>query len=31
MSNWTRSNVFRENLLRLVEVGQMPLLTEAVE
>jgi hypothetical protein len=31
MSNWTRSNVSREQLLRLVEAGQLPPLTEAVE
>jgi hypothetical protein len=31
MSNWARSNVSREQLLRLVEVGQLPPLTEAVE
>jgi hypothetical protein len=31
MSNWTRSNVSREQFLRLVEVGQLPLLTAAVE
>jgi hypothetical protein len=31
MSNWTRSNVSREQLLRLVEAGQLPLLTAAVE
>jgi hypothetical protein len=31
MSNWTRSNVSREQLLRLVEVGQLPPLTTAVE
>jgi hypothetical protein len=31
MSNWTRSNVSREQLLRLVEVGQLPPLTEAIE
>jgi hypothetical protein len=31
MSNWTRSNVSREQLLRLVEAGQLPPLTAAVE
>jgi hypothetical protein len=31
MSNWTRSNVSREQLLRLVEAGQVPPLTEAIE
>jgi hypothetical protein len=31
MSNWTCSNVSREQLLRLVEAGQLPLLTTAVE
>jgi hypothetical protein len=31
MSNWTRSNVSREQLLRVVEAGQLPPLTEAVE
>jgi hypothetical protein len=31
MSNWTRSNVSREQLLRLVEVSQLPPLTEAIE
>jgi hypothetical protein len=31
MSNWTRSNISREQLLRLVEVGQLPPLAEAVE
>jgi hypothetical protein len=31
MSNWTRSNVSREQLLHLVEAGQLPPLTEAVE
>jgi hypothetical protein len=31
MSNWTRSNVSREQLLRLVEEGQLPPLTEAIE
>jgi hypothetical protein len=31
MSNWTRSNVSRKQLLRLVEVGQLLSLTEAVE
>jgi hypothetical protein len=31
MSNWTRSNVSREQLLRLVEAGQLPPLTDAVE
>jgi hypothetical protein len=31
MSNWTRSNISREQLLRLVEAGQLPPLTEAVE
>jgi hypothetical protein len=31
MSNWTRSNVSREQLLRLVKVGQLPPLTEAVK
>jgi hypothetical protein len=30
MSNGTRSNVFREQLLHLVEVGQLPPLTEAI-
>jgi hypothetical protein len=31
MSNWTWSNVSRELLLRLVEAGQLPPLTAAVE
>jgi hypothetical protein len=31
MSNWTRSNVSREQLLRLVEASQLPPLTTAVE
>jgi hypothetical protein len=31
MSNWARSNVSREQLLRPVEAGQLPPLTEAVE
>jgi hypothetical protein len=31
MSNWTRSNVSHEQLLRLVEVGQLPPLTDVVE
>jgi hypothetical protein len=31
MSNWTRSNVSREQLIRLVEAGQLPPLTEAIE
>jgi hypothetical protein len=31
MSNWTRSNVTGSMLRRLVEVGQLPLLTNAVE
>jgi hypothetical protein len=31
MSNWTHSNVSREQLLRLVEAGQLPPLTEALE
>jgi hypothetical protein len=31
MSNWMHSNVSREQLLRLVEAGQLPPLTEAVE
>jgi hypothetical protein len=31
MSNWTRSNVSREQLLRLVEAGQLPPLTDAIE
>jgi hypothetical protein len=31
MSNWTRSNVSREQLLRLVEASQLPSLTAAVE
>jgi hypothetical protein len=31
MSSWVHSNVSREQLLRLVEVGQLPPLTEAVE
>jgi hypothetical protein len=31
MSNWTHSNVSREKLLRLVEAGQLPPLTAAVE
>jgi hypothetical protein len=31
MSNWTRSNVSHEQLLHLVEAGQLPLLTAAVE
>jgi hypothetical protein len=31
MSNWTRSNISREQLLRLVEAGQLPPLTEAMK
>jgi hypothetical protein len=31
MSNWTRSNLSREQLLRLVEAGQLPPLTATVE
>jgi hypothetical protein len=31
MSNWTRSNVSREQLLHLVEAGQLPPLTAVVE
>jgi hypothetical protein len=31
MSNWTHSNVSREQLLRVVEAGQLPSLTAAVE
>jgi hypothetical protein len=31
MSNWARSNVSREQLIRLVQAGQLPPLTEAVE
>jgi hypothetical protein len=31
MSNWTCSNVSREQLLRLVEAGQLPPLTAVVE
>jgi hypothetical protein len=31
MSNWTRSNVSREQLLRLVKASQLPPLTAAVE
>jgi hypothetical protein len=31
MSNWTRSNVSREQLLHLVEAGQLPPLTDAIE
>jgi hypothetical protein len=31
MSNWTRSNISREQILRLVEAGQLPPFTEAVE
>jgi hypothetical protein len=31
MSNWTRSNVSHEQLLHLVEAGQLPLLNTAVE
>jgi hypothetical protein len=31
MSSWARSNVSREQLLCLVEAGQLPPLTEAVE
>jgi hypothetical protein len=31
MSNWTRSNVSREQLHHLVEAGQLPPLTEAVK
>jgi hypothetical protein len=31
MSNWTRSNVSHEQLLRLVEAGQLPPLTDTVE
>jgi hypothetical protein len=31
MSNWTRSNVSREQLICLVEAGQLPPLTAAME
>jgi hypothetical protein len=31
MSNWTRSNISHEQLLRLVEAGQLPPLIDAVE
>jgi hypothetical protein len=31
MLNWTRSNISREQLLCLVEAGQLPPLTTAVE
>jgi hypothetical protein len=31
MSNWTHSNVSHEQLLRLVEAGHLPLLTDVVE
>jgi hypothetical protein len=31
MSNWMRSNVSHEQLLRLVEASQLPPLTDAVE
>jgi hypothetical protein len=31
MSNWTRSNVTHDQLLRLVEAGELPPLTDAVE
>jgi hypothetical protein len=31
MSNWTRFNVSREQLLCLVMVGQLPPLTDAIE
>jgi hypothetical protein len=31
MSSWVRSNVYREQLLHLVEAGQLPPLTEVVE
>jgi hypothetical protein len=31
MSNWTRSNVSCEKLLRLIEAGQLPPLTTTVE
>jgi hypothetical protein len=31
LSSWARSTVSREKLLRLVEAGQLPPLTEAVE
>jgi hypothetical protein len=31
MSNWTHSNDSHEQLLRLVEVGQLPPVTDAVE
>jgi hypothetical protein len=31
MSNWTHSNVSHEQLLRLVEAGQLPPLTDVVE
>jgi hypothetical protein len=31
MSNWTRSNVSRKQLLRVVEAGQLPPLTAANE
>jgi hypothetical protein len=31
MSNWTRSNVSRGQLLRLVEAGQLPPLTTVME
>jgi hypothetical protein len=31
MSNWSCSNVSHEQLLRLVEAGQLPPLTDVVE
>jgi hypothetical protein len=31
MSNWTRSNVSHEQLPRLIEAGQLPPLTAAME
>jgi hypothetical protein len=31
MSNWTRSNISREQLLHLVEAGQLPPLNDAIE
>jgi hypothetical protein len=31
MSNWTRSNVSCKQLIRLIEAGHLPPLTEAVE
>jgi hypothetical protein len=31
MSSWVRSTVSSEQLLRLIEAGQLPPLTEAVE